>query len=422
MGRRHYNILFSIPVHEKTEVVLDQIVNIQHFNPKCCIVLHISRGFDYASEYLNEASFFHVLEKMDDVLINPNRLRSGLEDIIQCHISNFRYAFEHVDFDYIMFSASNELFFKFGLWNDIKNYDCGPSRRSIIREGTEWAQGRRALEDNGFKDAINSMGISQIFEGQFEGSYMKRDMMHKLSDIIESFYDYQNMTIKYAREEVFFHTFIAALYPDVCIRNDNTTYMNWGNNLRVSVADVMNLVRYDNHYFSLKRVPRNINDEVRTFIRDYVGKYSKELDMFFTNRGMAEVDSSVIISNKRNELKCDLYQKWVTMNQSDNSICNYLIENKLTVVSIYGYGEIGKMLHKELIRNDSIEIESIMDKNYVDESGAIMISGSFPKLNRTKLIIVTVLMDEELLEKLKDNYSVPCIEIDELINGSMRTC
>ena len=55
-----YAVAFSIPAHEKFEVIVDQITNINHFNPNCAIVLHISkklrqmetvRGFHEKSEH-----------------------------------------------------------------------------------------------------------------------------------------------------------------------------------------------------------------------------------------------------------------------------------------------------------------------------------------------------------------------------------
>ena len=246
LRNRKYNILFSIPVHEKPEVVLDQINNFLHFNPDCCIVLHISRDFCFDSDHISEERFLDVLNNMDSVYVNPNRLRSGLEDIIQCHISNFRYAYENIGFEYIVFASSNELFFRSGLWDDIRQYDCGPGDRAIVKADTDWIQGKHVLRDEGFIGALKKWGISQIYNGQFEGSFMKRDMMLDISNKIESFYDYRSMSVKYAREEVFFHTFIAAFYPEAHIRLDNITYMDWNNDLRVSVSDVMNMEMMEN--------------------------------------------------------------------------------------------------------------------------------------------------------------------------------
>ena len=271
---RKYSILFSIPVHERPEVVLDQINNFLHFNPDCCIVLHISSEFRFDSDYISEEDFFRAFGDIDRVYVNPNRLRSGLEDIIQCHISNFRYAYENIEFEYIVFASSNELFFRSGLLDDISQYDCGPGNRILVNDDTNWIQEKHIIGDKEFIEALKKWGISHIFSGQFEGSFMRRDMMLKISDKIESFYDHRSMTVKYAREEVFFHTFIAAFYQEAHVRRDNTTYMDWSNDLRVCVADVINRLHVNDEKYSIKRVPRYINDEVRAFLREYVGCYT----------------------------------------------------------------------------------------------------------------------------------------------------
>jgi len=416
MKKKHYNILFSIPVHEKPEVVLDMVTNILHFNAESCIVLHISQGFVFDSDYLSEADFLRALDDMTSVIVNPCRLRSGYEDIIQCHISNFRYACQEIEFDYIVFAASNELYVAFGLWDDIKKYDCGPKQRHIINDNTEWIQEKHALEDSEFIRALNNKKISQIYSGQFEGSFMKKDMMQNISDIIESFYDYKSMKIKYAREEIFFHTLIAALYPEAQIRMDNTTYMNWANDLRTSVADVINLLRFGGNKYSLKRVPRLINEEVRTFIRDYVGCYGKDLERYFTNNGKVNNDSSIINLNKKMQLKSSMYKTWIIIKQKCFSVCDYLNRNNYTVVSIYGYGEVGKLLYNELMMGRGVEIESIIDKGNADRTGDVKITEPFPILKKTDLIIVTVLSDEDLMKQLVDKYSIPCIGIYDLFN------
>ena len=62
------------------------------------------------------------------------------------------------------------------------------------------------------------------------------------------------MTVKYAREEIFFYTFLYAFFPDANYKNGYTTYMNFYNNLNVSVSEAMNLVKGVDGFFSLKRV------------------------------------------------------------------------------------------------------------------------------------------------------------------------
>lgn len=39
-------LLFSIPIHERLEAVVDQIVNIQSLNEDAGVVLHLSLGYE----------------------------------------------------------------------------------------------------------------------------------------------------------------------------------------------------------------------------------------------------------------------------------------------------------------------------------------------------------------------------------------
>ena len=57
-------ILFSIPVHEKLEVVLDQLINIRTLNPDICVVLHLSPVFDYVHSALSLDEFKCIINNM----------------------------------------------------------------------------------------------------------------------------------------------------------------------------------------------------------------------------------------------------------------------------------------------------------------------------------------------------------------------
>ena len=421
---RKYNILFSIPVHEKPEVVIDMIINIQKFNPNCCIVLHLSRDFSFDSKYIKKEQFIHSIESMNDVLVNPNRLRSGYEDIIQCHISNYRYACEKIDFEYVVFAASNELFFRQGLWNEISKYDCGPKYSVVVDNNTTWIQGIHALQDYDFINELKKKRINQIYGGQFEGSFIKKNMMQRICDEIDSFYDYKSMTVKYAREEIFFYTFLYAFFPDANYKNEYTTYMNFYNNLNVSVSEAMNLVKGVDGFFSLKRVPRQINDEVRRFIREYIGNYSSECNRFFENDGM---DGCTLFSKREEsvvELKYDVINRWLLNNHKKKRIFDYLKENKYYNISIYGFGDLGKLLYYEIHEEGSIRIESIIDKAnpVLDEN--IEISNPFPKLHSSEMIIVTVVGEDDLISDLETRYDIPVVGIQEIVNrvSSMDLC
>ena len=402
-------------------MVIDEIINILHFNPGCCIVLHISQQFSFVSEYLQEEEFLKVLAEMDNVIVNPNRLRTGFEDIIQCHMSNFRFAADIIDFEYIVFASSNELYIRTGLWDDIRNYEYGPKTDIVLSKDTQWIQGIHVFEDNEFLDTLRDRNISTIYCGQFEGSFMKREMMLRMCDDIESFYDYRKMTVKYAREEIFFHTFLAAFYPKAKVRDENTTYMDWEKDLRVSVADVMNICRTQKGKFSLKRVQRNVNDEVRYFIREYIGCYGKEENLFFKNTGDVLSDSSLVAENRKNELKRDIFFSWIKVQQKGIKIADYLLEQGWTDISIYGYGDIGKLLYKVVSDNKDAKIECIIDKANADSDGKVKISEPFPMLEKSKALIVTALNDKDLLKQLKLKYSIQIIEVYDLLKDILES-
>lgn len=59
-----YNLMFSIPIHEKLECVIDQILNIRSLNPNSAIVLHISENFNYHNSLISREKFERITEEL----------------------------------------------------------------------------------------------------------------------------------------------------------------------------------------------------------------------------------------------------------------------------------------------------------------------------------------------------------------------
>lgn len=98
-------VLFSIPVHERPDIVRDQIENIQHFCPNATVCIHVSAA---------AAAQMRVFERYCDlpnVLVNPNSFETGLgTGILHTHVSNFEYSIlQGVDFDKVVLLSSNEM-------------------------------------------------------------------------------------------------------------------------------------------------------------------------------------------------------------------------------------------------------------------------------------------------------------------------
>ena len=58
----------------------------------------------------------------------------------------------------------------------------------------------------------------------------------------------------------------------------------------------------------------------------------------------------------------------------------------------------------------------MIDKRNTDETGKVRIVEPYPELSETDIILVTALGDKELMDQLKDRYSIPCITIGELLD------
>ena len=107
------DLLFSIPVHERQDIVNNTIENIFNFNPNCKIILHINKNFN---DFNKKLSNYHNLY-FNQTNIN---YKKG-HDLLAYHVSNFNYCLNNnLEFNYFIFCASNELYIKHGAINYIK--------------------------------------------------------------------------------------------------------------------------------------------------------------------------------------------------------------------------------------------------------------------------------------------------------------
>lgn len=317
-------ILISIPVHEKPDVINDLIVNIKKYVKNSVIVLHISKGFydNYKEEDILQDA---------NVLINPEHLQTSWGNIYQTHISNFIYADQIVDFDYILLQASNDMFIIGGIEEYIKKFDAGFNRRVIWQDGSLWWPAACAFNDNALKKVMNYIGITRIVASQVEGSFYKREIFRYISKVLTSIItkdDEKNFNF-YSREEVYFstiaskivdyskcglpttfsevhrfdrwmftirkkiyklnnlvlHYFLPTILIDKAINHINKILFN-SKLYKIKKMDIDSIkfkrfknpiylndwpgyfVLYNNNLFSAKRIPREYNDCIRKYIRE----------------------------------------------------------------------------------------------------------------------------------------------------------
>lgn len=287
---KNLNIIFSIPINEKFEVVVDQILNFKTLNNNCGIIIHISQGFNYEQSELNLDCFLEIVNKIDNVYINDKKLRTGKYDIIQAHLSNFEYVKNIIDFDYFCMCASNELFFKEGLYDYIKKYDAGVGYNNI-KFNPKWIPGKYAKNDDSLKKIMKILDVknNNIIGSQIEGSFYKKKIFEKICLLINENYDFNNMKVAYAREEVYFSTIVwnlSLLEKKLKIKeNGMVTYCPWNRKytMNVKINEIDNLLLNENNFFSVKRVPRIQNDCVRQYLRQMYNYAFMENRLLSTN-------------------------------------------------------------------------------------------------------------------------------------------
>lgn len=200
----HVKLVISIPVHEKPDVIRNQIENFQKYIDDMCIVLHVSSGFF-------ERYDIKPLENLEGVYINPSHLDTKWADIIHTHLSNFHFISDVLDFDYFVLHASNDMYIRKGFTEYVQNYDAGFNIRKVIKKYSHWWPGDMALEDRQLRAMMEDCGQTMIIASQVESSFYKKEIMQKVAEIIEKNYVLGAKEGVYSREEIYFSTIASNL-------------------------------------------------------------------------------------------------------------------------------------------------------------------------------------------------------------------
>ncbi|MCD7110974.1 hypothetical protein LRX75_18225 [Rhizobium sp. DKSPLA3] len=242
-------LLFSLPVHERPDIVREQIRNIDYFCPGSVICLHVS------AIALGEKETFRALCAADNVLINPQSHETlWSAGIMHAHISNFLYAMEaDVAFDKIVLISSNELLVKPGLADYVGAYDIG-SQMEVFDTSNDWGVFRQDyLHTPAMQGFLSALGLPLFFGGQAEGQFASRRIFSQLA---RAFTDHFPMgPIGFPIEEVILPTFAARFAMTGVTVGLPITLCNYCNNLEMN-ADTVDTVRKGKGAVFARRIPR----------------------------------------------------------------------------------------------------------------------------------------------------------------------
>jgi hypothetical protein len=242
-------ILFSLPVHERPDIVRDQIENINYFCPGSLIAIHVSADATAdKDEFRRQCDF-------ENVLINPKSYETVWSGgIMHTHITNFMHAIETgVDFDTVMLISSNELLVKHGLSDYVDRYEIG-AQTEVYDSATDWGVFREdILNSEGMQGFLSKLGLPLFFGGQAEGQFATRKIFSSLVRVYTT--NFPMGPVGFPIEEVILPT-MAARH---CMTGTDVTLpitlCDYCTNLAIS-EDAINLVRSGKGALYAKRVPK----------------------------------------------------------------------------------------------------------------------------------------------------------------------
>ena len=278
------NNMISIPVHERAEVVIDQICNYKFFCPECGIVLHISKGFNWKDSLIKEENFLSALSKFENVFVNPTRLNTAHADMVHTHISNFEYVSKIAEFEYFSMEASNALFVRH--MPPISNCDADFNNNGFLEKMLSLYWHSKTLKDEylyGILACLNA-DFSAVRKSQIEGSFYRKELFQEIIDVINKVYRYELVQNKdriiYPREEIYYPTIASLLNKDgkLKIVHPNYTCIFWGNkNFVPTEQQIMEVAQGKiQGQYAVKRVLRRIDDPARVYIGTQIGNYREQ--------------------------------------------------------------------------------------------------------------------------------------------------
>lgn len=165
-------ILFSLPVHERNDIVRLTIANAQQHNPGCTIAIHVSAGF---------TDFDWSIRDLPGVVISPfqHGTRHGFNQL-GIHLSNHAMAAAcGIRYDHFCVLHTSEMFIRSGLEHHIgdRPYATWHDRTTQPRT-TDWHPMRFALRIGLFDGTVpdRSWYIGHILEGM----WIRRDIMERI--------------------------------------------------------------------------------------------------------------------------------------------------------------------------------------------------------------------------------------------------
>ena len=271
-------VLFSVPAHESTPIVKDTVDNIVKFVPDSHVVIHAARQF----EDFDPA----VFDGYDNVTINPVRFHTVLhESQLHLHLTNLVAAYNlGLNFDYFSIFHTNQMFVKPGFDQYIKQYQY-----SAWTDFDTFASVASRSDLHMHKSRMDYMfgfgSYPKVSALLAEGSFYSRDMIYYILDKCRSSKSFNEMNVPTNLEETVLVTLALHASGERGYGRPTTLWLGDTPVTQNIIDDVIQnkpvTQEYEDHLnktktissdclYSIKRIPRDINNPLRQYINGLV--------------------------------------------------------------------------------------------------------------------------------------------------------
>lgn len=122
---------------------------------------------------------------------------------------------------------------------------------------------------------------------------------------------------------------------------------------------------------------------------------------------------------RRNEKKFQILADWMEIRQNKGSLIAFFEQRKIHSLAIYGMGEIGQLLYKELRKEKPGLISYVIDKGGHGTMDSIPVFYYFaPKLPKVDAVVVTpVLLGKDEIERIAETAKGEIYTLEEIITA-----
>jgi hypothetical protein len=174
-------LYISLIVHEKPEVILNQLENFRHFAPGAVIVLHISKAMDPTPDLLAK------IRDLGQVHVNPVQVSTGINSLQGPHHENLRFIFglSPAENDVVAFHASNDLLVRKGVEEFVRHHAAAYYQDGVLNPAHNPSGAAAILGDEEFAALRARAGAEVVIYSQIEGVFFQIRHLRRAFALIE---------------------------------------------------------------------------------------------------------------------------------------------------------------------------------------------------------------------------------------------